>query len=37
MEFVIVDDGSTDKTRKILNTLAAKDERIRLFQNEVNQ
>lgn len=33
-ELLIIDDGSTDGTGKILQRLAAKDSRIRLFQRE---
>jgi glycosyltransferase involved in cell wall biosynthesis len=32
-EFVIVDDGSTDSTPKILNTFAKQDERIRILRH----
>ncbi|HEY9770412.1 MAG TPA: glycosyltransferase [Coleofasciculaceae cyanobacterium] len=35
-EFVIVDDGSTDSTRRILSDYAAKDERIVLIYNQHN-
>jgi glycosyltransferase involved in cell wall biosynthesis len=35
-DFVIVNDGSTDKTQEILETFAQKDSRIRLVINEVN-
>jgi glycosyltransferase involved in cell wall biosynthesis len=33
LEFVIVDDGSTDSTPKILNTFAKQDERIRILRH----
>ncbi len=33
-EFIIIDDGSTDASLKIIETLAAKDERIRLTSRE---
>ena len=36
-ELIIVDDCSTDDTPKILQTYADKDERIKIFRNEVNQ
>ena len=31
LEFIVVNDGSTDDTQVILNELAAKDPRIKLF------
>lgn len=37
IELVIVDDGSTDGSREILETLAQTDERIRLVFHETNQ
>jgi glycosyltransferase involved in cell wall biosynthesis len=36
-EFIIIDDGSTDKTSEILNEYAKKDNRIRIFRNEQNK
>lgn len=36
MEFLIVDDGSTDKTPDILTAYAGRDERIRILRNEAN-
>ena len=36
-EFVIINDGSTDKTQNILETFAQKDSRIRLLINQVNK
>lgn len=36
LEFVIVDDASSDKTMDILGEYAAKDARIRIFRNEKN-
>jgi succinoglycan biosynthesis protein ExoA len=33
LEFLLADGGSTDRTREILDTLAAKDPRIRVFDN----
>jgi len=33
-EFLIFDDGSTDRSRSILEVLAARDQRIRLFQKD---
>lgn len=35
-EFIILDDGSTDSTWKILSEYAQQDQRIRLYQNEEN-
>ena len=35
-EFIIIDDCSTDSSYKILQSYAAKDNRIRLFKNEMN-
>ena len=34
-EFLIMDDGSTDNTKKILNKFSKKDKRIRLYK--INQ
>lgn len=36
-EFIIVNDGSSDETAKVLNLFAAKDKRIRVITNEHNQ
>lgn len=36
IEIIIVDNKSTDKTWDILQKLAAKDDRIKIFQNETN-
>lgn len=36
LEIIIVDDCSTDKTVDIINAYAEKDDRIKLFRNEVN-
>jgi glycosyltransferase involved in cell wall biosynthesis len=36
-EFLIIDDGSTDLSWKIINRFAKKDSRIRIFQNKVNK
>ena len=35
-EFIIVNDGSTDESGDILTSLAEKDKRIQLIQNEEN-
>lgn len=37
LELVIVNDCSTDDTQQVLESYAAKDDRIRLFRNETNQ
>lgn len=37
LEFLIMDDGSSDETVRILTELAARDSRIRLFKNEKNR
>lgn len=36
-EFLIIDDGSTDTTSEIINRFKQKDERIRLFRNDINK
>ena len=36
-EFIIVDDGSTDNTPKILNDYASVDKRIKIIRNETNR
>lgn len=36
LEIIIADDASTDETWPLLNSLAAKDNRIKLFRNEKN-
>ena len=33
-EFLVLDDGSTDSTLRILNECAAKDQRLRIFSRE---
>src|SRR3989339_754358 len=35
-ELIIIDDGSTDKSWAILQKLAMKDKRIRIYQNRIN-
>lgn len=35
-ELIIINDSSTDNTRKVICNLAQKDERIRFYENEVN-
>jgi teichuronic acid biosynthesis glycosyltransferase TuaG len=35
-EIIIIDDGSQDNTVEVVNTIANKDKRIRLFRNEKN-
>lgn len=35
-EFIIVNDGSTDKTQQLLEDFASRDKRIRIIVNEVN-
>ena len=37
LELLVMDDGSTDGTAGIVRSLAARDERIRFFQNETNR
>jgi len=36
-EFIIIDDGSKDKTQRILKDYSDKDQRIKIFQNQVNR
>lgn len=36
-ELLIIDDGSTDKTKEIVSQMASEDSRIRLYQNKKNQ
>ncbi len=36
-EFIIIDDGSTDRTWKIIQNYAKKDSRIKPLKNEINQ
>ncbi len=36
-ELLIIDDGSTDKTKKIVNRIARKDSRIKLYRNQKSQ
>jgi hypothetical protein len=36
-EFIIIDDGSTDKTAEILSTYAKADNRVRIFRQEENR
>lgn len=35
-EFIIIDDGSTDSSYQILQSYAAKDDRIKLYRNDIN-
>lgn len=37
IELLVVDDGSTDDTPNVLGTLAAQDNRVRLFRNEASK
>ncbi|USN57519.1 MAG: glycosyltransferase family 2 protein [Candidatus Peribacteria bacterium] len=36
-EFIVIDDGSTDSSREIIQHYAQQDQRIRAFQNEENK
>lgn len=36
-EFIIIDDGSTDRSWEIIEEYAKKDDRIRVFQNRENR
>lgn len=36
-EFIVIDDGSTDSSREIIQHYAQQDQRIRAFQNEENR
>lgn len=37
LEILLIDDGSEDSTYEVMNTIASKDERLRLFRNDENQ
>ena len=37
LELLIIDDGSTDNTRRVINSFASEDKRIRTFHNPLNR